>query len=99
MRSARAGPDVGGRRRRGGRPSRWPPVAALVYAAVLAVVTLLPVSWNVGVDEDRWPTDYRPQFVPLGGLLFEFSRSPLETLVELFGNVLLFVPLGFLLPL
>jgi glycopeptide antibiotics resistance protein len=74
-------------------------VAALVYAAVLAVVTLLPVDWSLGLDEDRWPTDLRPQLVPFGGILLELSRSPLETLGELFGNVLLFAPLGFLLPL
>jgi glycopeptide antibiotics resistance protein len=74
-------------------------IVALAYVAVLAVVTLLPVDWSLGLDEGRWPTDLRPQLVPFGGILFELSRSPLETLGELFGNVLLFVPLGFLLPL
>ena len=98
MRSAGGRPGVDSQRR-GGRPSRWLHVAALVYAAALAVVTLLPVSWSVGFDDDRWPTDNRPQLVPFKGILFELSRAPLETLVELFGNVLLFVPLGFLLPL
>lgn len=99
MRSAGGRPGVNSRQRRRGRPSRWPPVAALVYVAALAVVTLLPVSWSVGFDEDKWPTDNRPRLLPFGGILFELPRSPLETLVELFGNVLLFAPLGFLLPL
>jgi glycopeptide antibiotics resistance protein len=99
MRSAGGRPGVDSRQRRGGRSSRWLHVAALVYVAMLAVLTLLPVSWSVGLDQDNWPTDYRPQLVPFDGILLELSRSPLETLVELFGNVMLFAPLGFLLPL
>ena len=74
-------------------------VAALVYLAALAAVTLLPVDWNLGLDEDRWPTDNRPRLLPFDGILVELSRSPLETLAEMFGNVLLFAPIGFLLPL
>ncbi len=99
MRSAGGRPGVDSRQRRGGRPSRWLYAAALGYAAALAVVTLLPVSWSVGFDDDKWPTDNRPELVPFKGILFELSRAPLETLVELLGNVLLFAPLGFLLPL
>jgi glycopeptide antibiotics resistance protein len=98
MGSAGGRSGVDSRQRRGGRPSRWLHAAALVYSAVLAAVTLLPVSWSVGFD-DRLPTDNRPQLVPFKGILFELSRAPLETLFELLGNVLLFAPLGFLLPL
>jgi glycopeptide antibiotics resistance protein len=72
-------------------------VAALVYVAVLALVTLLPISWSLGLS--RWPSDYRPQLVPFEGILVELENSPVETLAELLGNVLLFIPLGFLLPL
>jgi glycopeptide antibiotics resistance protein len=99
MRFAGGRPGVDSSQRRAGRPSRWVGVAALVYVAVLAVVTLLPVDWSLGLDEDRWPTDNRPQLLPFDGILFELSRSPLETLAELFGNMLLFAPFGFLLPL
>jgi glycopeptide antibiotics resistance protein len=80
-----------------GRPSGWVRLAALVYVAALAVMTLLPISWSLGTD--RWPADYRPQLMPFEGILQELEWTPLETLAELFGNVLLFAPLGFLLPL
>jgi glycopeptide antibiotics resistance protein len=72
-------------------------LAALVYVAALAAMTLLPVHWSLGTG--RWPADYRPQLVPFEGILQEVKWTPLETLAELFGNVLLFIPLGFLLPL
>jgi glycopeptide antibiotics resistance protein len=60
-------------------------------------MTLLPITWSLGTD--RWPADYRPQLMPFEGILQELEWTPLETLAELFGNVLLFAPLGFLLPL
>jgi glycopeptide antibiotics resistance protein len=91
-----AGVDSDYRRRRR-RPSGWVRVAALVYAAALAVITLLPIRWNPELA--RWPNNYRPQLVPFDGILFDLKSSPLETLAELFGNVLLFAPSGFLLPL
>jgi glycopeptide antibiotics resistance protein len=68
-------------------------VAALVYIATLAVVTLLPVAWVSP------PGDYGPQLVPFEGILADLEDSPVERLAEVFANVLLFVPLGFLLPL
>ena len=97
MRSAggRAGVESG--QRQPGRPSGWVRLAALVYVGVLAVMTLLPIHWSLGTS--RWPVDYRPQLVPFQGIPHEVERRPLETLAELFGNVLLFAPLGFLLPL
>jgi glycopeptide antibiotics resistance protein len=72
-------------------------LAALVYAAALAVITLLPIRWNPELA--RWPNNYKPQLVPLHGILFDLKSSPLEMLAALFGNVLLFAPFGFLLPL
>jgi glycopeptide antibiotics resistance protein len=72
-------------------------LAVLVYVAALAVMTLLPISWSLWTS--GWPADYRPQLVPFEGILQELEWTPLETLAELSGNVLLFAPLGFLLPL
>jgi glycopeptide antibiotics resistance protein len=93
MRSAggRAGVDSG--QRQPGRPSGWVRVAALMYIAALAVVTLLPIAWT------GRPSTYEPQLVPFEGIRGELEVSPVERLAELFGNVLLFVPLGLLLPL
>ena len=67
-------------------------MGALVYIAALVVVTLLPIAWV------RRPSDYEPQLVPFEGIRGELAHSPVERLAELFGNVLLFAPLGFLLP-
>jgi glycopeptide antibiotics resistance protein len=47
----------------------------------------------------RGPDVYRPKLVPFEGILVELAESPRVTLADLFGNVLLFAPLGFLLPL
>jgi glycopeptide antibiotics resistance protein len=91
-----AGVDSDYRRRRR-RPSGWIRVVALGYAAALAVITVLPIRWNPELA--RWPNNYKPQLVPFDGILFNLKSSPLETLAELFGNVLLFAPFGFLLPL
>jgi glycopeptide antibiotics resistance protein len=93
MRSAggRAGVESG--QRQPGRPSGWVYLAALVYVAALAVVTLLPIA------PVRRPSNYEPQLVPFEGILGELKDSPVERLAEVFGNVLLFAPLGFLLPL
>jgi glycopeptide antibiotics resistance protein len=93
MRSAggRAGVEHGQRQPR--RPSGWVCLAALVYVAALALVTLLPIAWG------RRPSNHGPQLVPFEGIVGELEDSPVERLAELFGNVLLFAPLGFLLPL
>jgi glycopeptide antibiotics resistance protein len=68
-------------------------LAALGYVAALALVTLLPIAWG------RRPSNHGPQLVPFEGIVGELEDSPVERLAELFGNVLLFAPLGFLLPL
>jgi glycopeptide antibiotics resistance protein len=79
------------------RPSGWVRVAALVYVAALVTVTLLPIHWTLGLIREA--SIYEPQLVPFKGILVELEDSPVETLAELFGNVLLFGPFGFLLPL
>jgi glycopeptide antibiotics resistance protein len=93
MRSAGDRASVDSGQRQPGRPSGWVRVAALVYLAALALVTLLPIAWV------RRPSDYAPQLVPFEGIVGELRDSPVEYLAELFGNVLLFAPLGFLLML
>ncbi len=97
MRSAggRAGVESG--QRQPGRPSGWVRLAVLVYVAALTVMTLLPIHWTLGLT--RLPSNYDPQLVPFEGILVQLEDSPVETLAELFGNVLLFAPFGFLLPL
>jgi glycopeptide antibiotics resistance protein len=97
MRSAggRAGADNG--QRQPGRSSRWVQVAALTYVVMLAVVALLPIHWTLGLT--RQPSNYEPQLVPFDDVPVGLEDSWVETLAELFGNVLLFAPFGFLLPL
>jgi glycopeptide antibiotics resistance protein len=96
MRSAggRAGVESG--QRRPGRPSGWVRLAALVYLATLALITLLPTRWppwagSSGLND--------PKLVPFDNFMVELKWAPLWTLTDLFGNVLLFAPFGFLLPL
>lgn len=96
MRSAggRAGVDSG--QRQPGRSSGWVRLAALVYVATLALVTLLPTRWppwagSSGLNE--------PKLVPFDNFMVELKWAPLWTLTDLFGNVLLFAPFGVLLPL
>jgi glycopeptide antibiotics resistance protein len=74
-------------------------LAAAVYAALLASVTLLPIRWRA--DLARWPDNRQPQLVPLWNLVAGIADGDrrLATLAGTAGNVLLFVPLGFLLPL
>ncbi len=93
MRSAAGRAAVEGGPCQPGRPSGWVRLAALVYIAALLVVTLLPISWL------GRPSDPGPQLVPFEGIVGELETSPVERLTDLFGNVVLFVPLGFLLPL
>jgi glycopeptide antibiotics resistance protein len=75
-------------------------LVVVAYALALATITLLPIRW------DPWRVqhpngDYRPQLMPLRGSgtnPFQ-SSHPLHMLSEHIGNVLLFMPFGFLLPL
>ena len=97
MRSVGGRASVDSGQRQPGRPSRWVLVAALAYVVMLAVVTLLPIHWTLGLFTG--PRNYEPQLVPFGGIRGDFANSPVEALAELAGNVLLFAPLGFLLPL
>jgi glycopeptide antibiotics resistance protein len=73
--------------------------AAVAYAAALAVVTLAPVRWRA--DLARYRNNWRPQLVPLWNLVDNLRDGDraLATLAGAAGNVALFLPLGFLLPL
>jgi glycopeptide antibiotics resistance protein len=73
--------------------------AAVAYAAALAVVTLAPVRWRA--DLARYRNNWRPQLVPLWNLVGNLRDGDraLATLAGAAGNVALFLPLGFLLPL
>jgi glycopeptide antibiotics resistance protein len=85
------------------RPSLPPPrlalAAAWLYAAVLAVVTLAPIRWRPELA--RYPGNRRPQLVPVWNLVGNLRHGDrvLATLAGAAGNVALFLPLGFLLPL
>jgi glycopeptide antibiotics resistance protein len=74
-------------------------LVAVVYAALLASVTLLPIRWRPELA--RWPDNRQPQLVPLWNLVAGIADGDrrLATLAGAAGNVLLFVPLGFLVPL
>ena len=93
MRAAGGRAGVGSGPRQLRRPAGWVRVATLVYIAALLVVTLVPIAWL------GRPDDYRPKVVPFEDILVELEESPEGKLADLFGNVLLFAPLGFLLPL
>jgi len=73
--------------------------AAVLYGAVLAVVTLAPIRWRS--DLGRYRDNWRPQLVPVWNLVVNLRDGDrvLATLAGAAGNVALFLPLGFLLPL
>jgi glycopeptide antibiotics resistance protein len=73
--------------------------AAVLYGAVLAVVTLAPIRWRS--DLGRYRDNWRPQLVPIWNLVVNLRDGDrvLATLAGAAGNVALFLPLGFLLPL
>jgi glycopeptide antibiotics resistance protein len=73
--------------------------AAVAYAAALVVVTLAPVRWRA--DLARYRNNWRPQLVPLWNLVVNLRDGDrvLATLAGAAGNVALFLPLGFLLPM
>ncbi len=87
---------------------RWTPqprrvvlwVVGVAYAVLLLATTVLPIRW------DPWLVSYakdafRPELMPLrgSGTNVVGSSHPLHMLAEHVGNVLLFLPFGFLLPL
>lgn len=79
---------------------RWLRLAAGVYAALVLAVTVLPMRldpWSRSYPND----DFHPELRPLrgDGTNVIDSGDPLHMLAEHLGNVLLFVPFGFLLPL
>jgi glycopeptide antibiotics resistance protein len=73
--------------------------AAVGYAAALALATLAPIRWRPELA--RYRDNWRPQLVPLWNLVVNLRdghRVP-ATLAGAAGNLALFLPLGFLLPL
>jgi glycopeptide antibiotics resistance protein len=73
--------------------------AAAAYAALLVVITLLPIRWRS--DLARYRNNWRPQLVPLWNMAVNLRDGDraLATLAGAAANVALFLPLGFLLPL
>ncbi|HEX7148407.1 MAG TPA: VanZ family protein [Actinomycetota bacterium] len=73
--------------------------AALAYAAVLVVVTLAPIRWRS--DLARYRNNWRPQLVPIWNMVVNLRDGDrvVATLAGAAGNVALFMPLGFLLPM
>jgi glycopeptide antibiotics resistance protein len=73
--------------------------AAVAYAAALVVVTLAPIRWRA--DLARYRINWRPQLVPVWNLVVNLRDGDrvLATLAGAAGNVVLFLPLGFLLPM
>jgi glycopeptide antibiotics resistance protein len=72
---------------------------AAAYAAALFVVTVAPIRWRG--DLARYRSNWRPQLVPVWNLVVNLRDGDraLATLAGAVGNAVLFVPLGFLLPL
>jgi glycopeptide antibiotics resistance protein len=90
--------------RTGRRPAPVPPAwlagtATVVYAAALVVVTMAPIRWRA--DLARYRNNWRPQLVPLWNLVVNLRDGDrvMATLAGAAGNVVLFLPLGFLLPM
>ena len=89
---------------RAGRPRPVLPAwlawtAAAGYAAALALVTLAPV--RLRSDFGRYHNNWKPQLVPIWNLVANLRDGDrvLTTLAGAAGNVALFLPFGFLLPL
>ena len=66
---------------------------------MLAVVTLAPIRWRS--DLARYRNNWRPQLVPIWNMVVNLRDGDrvLATLAGAAGNVVLFMPLGFLLPM
>jgi len=72
--------------------------AAVGYAAVLALVTLAPV--RLRSDFGRYRNNWKPQLVPVWNLVANLRDGDrvMATLAGAAGNVALFLPFGFLVP-
>jgi glycopeptide antibiotics resistance protein len=91
---------VGSARRQPCKAATLLRLGIVAYAVLLVAITMLPIQWDPW--RVQYPNDdYRPQLMPLRGSgtnPFQ-SSHPLHMLGEHIGNVLLFTPFGFLLPL
>jgi glycopeptide antibiotics resistance protein len=74
-------------------------VLSVAYVAFVLAMTLLPIQWSHELSLYR--NNWRPQLVPVTPLLSTvlFDRDRVTMIAEVLGNVLMFVPLGCLLPL
>lgn len=74
-------------------------VVAVAYVAFVLAVTLLPIEWSRELS--RWPGNRRAQLVPVAPIVSRLltDQHPLTTIAEVGGNVLMFLPIGCLLPL
>jgi glycopeptide antibiotics resistance protein len=74
-------------------------VLTAAYVAFVLAVTLLPIQWSSELA--RWPDNRRAQLVPVAPVVANISSGPhrLLAIAQVGGNLLLFLPAGFLLPL
>jgi len=98
-RSALEGAAPVARRRRPLLPAWLAWTAAAGYVAALALVTLAPV--RLRSDFGRYRNNWKPQLVPIWNLVVNLRDGDraMAILAGAAGNVALFLPFGFLLPL
>jgi glycopeptide antibiotics resistance protein len=74
-------------------------VLAAAYVALVLAVTLLPIQWSHELA--HWPDNRHTQLVPLAPVVANLASDQhrLLTVAQVGGNLLLFLPLGLLLPL
>jgi glycopeptide antibiotics resistance protein len=74
-------------------------VLSVAYVAFVLAMTLLPIQWSHELSLYR--NNWRPQLVPVSPLVSTvlFDPDRVTMIAESVGNVLMFVPLGCLLPL
>jgi glycopeptide antibiotics resistance protein len=74
-------------------------VLSAAYVAFVLAVTLLPIQWSQELA--RWPDNRHAQLVPIAPAVADIlsDQHRLLTIAQVGGNLLLFLPAGFLLPL
>jgi len=74
-------------------------VLAAAYVALVLAVTLLPIRWSSELA--RWPDHRRAQLVPVAPVVTDVlsDQHRLLSIAQVGGNLLLYLPAGFLLPL
>jgi glycopeptide antibiotics resistance protein len=74
-------------------------VLTAAYVAFVLAMTLLPIQWSHELA--RWPDNRYAQLVPFAPVVASIlsDQHRLTTIAQVGGNLLLFLPAGFLLPL